>query len=348
MQLLSGRPDTEAEAHSRRVADLTRRLTARLPSAAERAFELCEEFDDAVESAALEGGTLDEAISEFILDGAESERLALAGIAGFFAPAFRPDVRSLPVMPAAVSRLLRISEDAISTLELEKIAASDPVLSARLLGAANSAQFGSRFEIIRLREAILRVGVPEARRIAIACCLAGLFASRALKELWEHSQVVADMMLSLAHFCGIDTETAYLTGLLHDIGRLGFTVFPADRRAQEAGWLQAGFPRVYAEALAYGADHSRLGAEILRAWDLPERIVDAVALHHRPGRFASALTATLYLAEDLSAQDAGAPAEDLWPGMWRSAACERAAISLDQLRAFNKMGRSLPDAAACA
>jgi putative nucleotidyltransferase with HDIG domain len=332
MELSSGRPGTEAEAHSRRVAELTRRLTDRLPSAAERAFELCEEFDDAVESAAIEGRTLDEAISEFILDGGESERLALAGIAGFFSPAFRPDVRALPVMPSAVSRLLRISEDATSTLELERIACSDPVLAARLLGAANSAQFGSRFEIIRLREAILRVGVPEARRIAIACCLSGLFASRMLRELWEHSQAVADIMLGLARFCGVDAEAAYLTGLLHDIGRLGLMVFPADRRALEETWLRAGFPRTYAETLAYGTDHSRLGAEILRGWDLPERIVDAVALHHRPGRFASVLTAILYLAEDLSAQDAGESAEDLWPGMWRRAACERADISLDHLR----------------
>ncbi len=344
MQVLSGRPGAEAEAHSRRVADLTRRLTDRLPSAAERAFELCEEFDGAVEFAAAEGRTLDEAVSEFIFDGTEPERLALAGIAGFFCPAFHPDARVLPVMPAAVSRLLRISTDAISTLELEKIAASDPVLSARLLGAANSAQFGSRFEITRLREAILRVGVPEARRIAMACCFAGLFASRALRELWEHSQAVADLMLHLARLCGIDTETAYLTGLLHDIGRLGLIVFPADWRAREESWLHAGFARVYSEALAYGTDHSRLGAQILRGWDLPERIVEAVALHHRPGRSGSLLTATLYLAEDLSAENADTPSEDLWPGMWRRAACERTGISLDDLRALREM-RSLPGAA---
>lgn len=345
MQLLSGRPDTEADAHSHRVVELTRWLTDRLPSSAERAFALCEEFDDAVEYASLEGKTLDEAISEFIFDGTEPERLALAGIAGFFCPAFHPDARVLPVMPAAVSRLLRISEDAISTVELEQIASSDPVLAARLLGAANSAQFGSRFEIVRLRQAILRVGVPAARRIAIASCLAGLFASRALRELWEHSQAVADIMLELARLCSIDTETAYLAGLLHDIGRLGFMVFPTDRHAQEESWLQAGFPRVYAEALAYGTDHSRLGAEILREWDLPERIVDAVALHHRPGRSASLLTATLYLAEDLSALDAGASSEDLWPDMWRRTACERAGISLDQLRAFKEMRRSSRDVA---
>jgi HDOD domain len=175
MQLLSGRPGAEAEAHSRRVAELTRRLTQRLPSSAERALELGEEFDNTVESAAIEGGTVDEAISEFIFagaepegDGPEPERLALAGIAGFFSPAFRPDVRSLPVMPSAVSRLLRISEDATSTLELERIAGSDAVLSARLLGAANSAQFGSRFEIIRLREAILRNRLLPRRTLRVA------------------------------------------------------------------------------------------------------------------------------------------------------------------------------------
>jgi|GEM_PF-177528 len=337
MQLLSGQADTELAAHCLRVSELARRFTGKLSLPSDRASELCAGFDEAVESAACEGRSIADAISEFVLDGWGPERIALAGIAGYFSPAVHLSARTMPVMPKAVARLLRTSEDTTSTAELEKIAASDPVLTGRLLGAANSAEFGSRFEILQLREAILRVGVPEARRIALACCFGGLFASQSLKELWDHSQAVAGVALQLGRLCGVDSETAWVGGLLHDIGRLGLIRFPVDRQAAEEQWLSAGFPRVYAETLAFGVDHAGLGAEILRSWGLPEKIVEAVATHHRPARSESLLGAALYLAEDLSASDAHIPAEDLWPAMRRKVACERAGITLDQLRGFNEM-----------
>ncbi len=348
MKLQSARPDTESAAHCQRVAELAQRLIAQMPLPADRALELCTGFDEAVEGAACEGRSIDEAISEFILDGWGPERVALAGTAGYFSPIFHLDASTMPVMPKAVSRLLRTTEETTSTLELEKIAATDPVLSGRLLGAANSAQFGSKFEILHLREAILRVGVPHARRIALACCFAGLFASKPLKELWEHSEAVAGITLELARLCGLDAETAWIGGLLHDIGRLGLMRFPAERRAAEESWLASGFPRVYAETLAFGVDHAALGAAILREWELPALIVDAVALHHRPGRSESLLGATLCLAEDLSAADADMPPEDLWLAMRRKIACERAGITLDRLQAFNELRHQGQQGLACA
>jgi len=338
---LPERPDTESGAHSRRVSELARRLTAHLRLPPDRAFELCNGFDEAVECAAFEGRSIDEAISEFILDGWGKERVALGMVAGCFSPVHRPDTEELPVISTAVSRLLRTTEEAASVLELEDMAASDPVLSARLLRAANSAQFGPQFEGLNLRDAILRLGVSRARRIAFDKSFGGLFGSKPLKKVWAHSRSVAKLAFQLARFCGTDAETAYVGGLMHDIGRLGLIKFPAEQRVAEGDWLSAGFPRVYAETLAYGVDHAAVGAEILLGWEVPEQIVEGVAFHQRPGRSESLLGATLYLADDLAENPnstaAHHPQEDLWSGMRRRIACERTGITLDRLQVFNEM-----------
>src|SRR5262249_46282317 len=113
----------------------------------------------------------------------------------------------LPVMPAAAAKLMRTSAEYTSAIELESIAGSDPVLSGRLLGAANSAQFGSRTEICQLRAAILLLGVPFARKVLLSACFGNLFTtSSTLNDLWKHSRLVAAAAHELAGECGFDQE----------------------------------------------------------------------------------------------------------------------------------------------
>jgi putative nucleotidyltransferase with HDIG domain len=302
-------------------------------------FELSNAFDEAVEFAALEGVSIAEAITAFFAGEGLRESLApecreLARLAGHDSARIDTRALSLPVMPKLASRLLRTSNEDTSVVELEKIAGSDPVLAGKLLGAANSALFGSRFEIVRLRDAIMRLGIAEARKILLASCFAGFFASKPLQDLWEHSQAVAGEAGDLAALAGVDPETAYLAGLVHDIGRLVFVKMPAEQRIREQEWLAAGFPLCYAETLAYGLDHAAMGAQCLRGWELPEGIVEAVGLHHRPGRSVPRLNAVLTLAEDLAARSRNTAPEDLWPGMRRTVAAANAGIAPEQLETF--------------
>ena len=156
--------------------------------------------------------------------------------------------------------------------------------------------------------------------------MARLFASKALQDLWKHSQAVADAAWEVAGLCGVDREQAYLAGLLHDIGRVGFSTFPAEYRGQEQAWIEEGFPPVYAESMAYGKDHAEFGAQLLRDWDLPTEIANAVQFHHRPECSGSRLASVLCLAESLTG-----PEEDLWPDMRKRAACLTVGIDQDQL-----------------
>jgi putative nucleotidyltransferase with HDIG domain len=340
-------PESKRESHGRRVAALTEKLSAfRCPSK-ESVFELCNDFDEAAEFAALEGNSIAEAIAGFIEERWNAAGCReLAGFTGYGSPAIDITGMSLPVVPKHISQLLRISsEERIPVEELEDIAVFDPVLAGRLLGHANSAAFESQSEVVRLRDAIMRLGVTEAHRILLGTCFTGLFASKPLQDLWKHSETVAQVAYDLALWVGVEAQTACVAGLLHDIGRLGFTKLPAKVRIQEQEWLAAGFPVSYAETLAYGVDHATLGAQVLRAWELPAGIIRAVRLHHRPECSASPIAAVVSLAEDFTARATDMASEDLWPGMRRTAACLTLGITSDQLDKF--YGRHSPGSRAC-
>lgn len=290
-------------------------------------LEACDEFDEAVEFASYDGTSIRAAIDAFLADAAPrfDSRIARA-LREITSPRVGPTLSGqLPVLPAAAAKLMRTSAEGVSVFELESIAGSDPVLAGRLLAASNSAFFGFTSEIRNLRQAILRLGVPFARKVLMDAALGPLFASSTLVELWRHSRLVAATAHELAGECGCDQEVAYVAGLLHDIGRLVIHRCPQEMRVDEVDRFASGFPRTYAETLVYGTDHATIGGELLKDWGLPSEIVDAVALHHCPERTDSPLAAILYLAEDEVAIDAAA-SENLSPGMRRAIAIEVAGV----------------------
>jgi putative nucleotidyltransferase with HDIG domain len=312
----------ESAARDRRVAALIAALAEQNSSGfrEEEGIELCLAFDQAVEFAACEDKPVSTAIAEFLQEDWGPAQVALRKLVVPSEP-FVPS--KLPVLPRAASQLLRTSDETTSAMELARIAGSDPALAAELLRTANSALYGTRWKICRLGEAVLRVGVPTARNALLAASFSSLFTASLLDGLWQHSRTAAGTAFQLAGFCGTDPDAAYAAGLLHDLGRIAFTAFPAPMRAAERKWREAGFPLIYAENLAYGSDHATFGATLLRSWQLPEAIVEAVARHHRPEHSSCPLQAVVHLAE--------AADEDLWSDMRRKAAMDQTGITPEQL-----------------
>jgi len=283
-------------------------------------LKACDEFDEAVEFTAYDRSSILSAIGEFFEGaGLRFDTRVLPALRQIATAKMSVAVHAqLPVLPIATLRLMRTSAETVSVSEVEAIAASDPVLAGRLLSAANSGLFGSRSEISSLRQAVLRLGVPYARKALLAGCCGTLFASASLARLWDHSKLVAATAHELAGECGYDQETAYVAGLLHDVGRIITECCPPKIKVEEQSLLAAGFPLVYAETLMYGADHAALGADLLRTWQLP------LELHHRPESTDSALAGILCLAE-FSVADISP--ECLSTNMRSAAACRNAGIT---------------------
>ncbi|MCP3671839.1 MAG: HDOD domain-containing protein, partial [Gammaproteobacteria bacterium] len=98
---------------------------------------------------------------------------------------------------------------------------------------------------------------------------------------WRHSLYTACLSKSIAAQTNSkDQEILYLSGLLHDIGKL---VFLAAMPLEYQGILNKsahGDSLVNMENMKFGFSHATLGAELLTTWGLPSVISDCVKYHH--------------------------------------------------------------------
>jgi len=81
----------------------------------------------------------------------------------------------------------------------------------------------------------------------------------------------------------VDSEVAFLGGLLHDIGKVVLDRF-FYRRYAEAARMAAELPCSIreAEVALFGVDHADVGSWLAERWHLPPPIIEPVAFHHRP------------------------------------------------------------------
>ena len=136
----------------------------------------------------------------------------------------------LPSFPDVVINIRTALEDPKCSAErLAEVVHTDPVLVARLLMAANSA-FHNRagIEIVGLDLAISRLGFEVVRNTAITLAVEQIFAASehkeltsVIKEIWSSSLSLASMSFVIARNAGnINPDSAFLCGLLHEIGKL--------------------------------------------------------------------------------------------------------------------------------
>ncbi len=245
----------------------------------------------------------------------------------------------LPVASiGAVKNLGTIPEEEVSAELLYQTAGHDPVLTGDLLRVVNSwACPNLRRRISSLREAIFHLGTSSARTVLLAAATRKVYASKAILGLWKHSVEVAAYARRMGELAGCDPEAAFLSGLVHDVGRLAIEMLDADTLAIRSRLSEPGIPVVWVDLVTCRHDHAEIGGALLWRWNFPRSVVDAVALHHSPERSAltSKLAAILYLAEVRSGAFEDEPSrvkfefglEDSWierassSGPWNRSSC---------------------------
>jgi HD-like signal output (HDOD) protein len=215
-------------------------------------------------------------------------------------------IRTVRPWPPVARRVLELSRDPeVGPGDLVELLRTDGPLTARVLRLCNSAAQGFRVEVTSLQEAATRLGREALVQLVLASCVedtledgSGSDARRA--ERWEEALQLA---LS-AHFLAVrqgsvDPELAYTAGLLAHFGYLVLDPHLADC-ARELETLRAeGASESEAEREVLGLDHARVGARMMRRWEFPELLVDAVEHHHDPRRSSGdpALCSIVHLAE---------------------------------------------------
>ena len=226
---------------------------------------------------------------------------------------FLPDERTraclerlyaLPPLPQVAAAVLQLQDDPNATPErLAELVAMDPSLAAQILRYARSAYFGYRGEVKDLTDAIHRVlGFEMVANIAVGLSAGGMFRNPeggplGLRAFWRHSALAACMSRSLAQAMPVERRPrpglVYLAGLLHDFGFLvlghlfvpEFTVLNRMAAANPDIPITALEQRLMAMGEArhmVGMGNARLGAWLMRRWDLPDELVVTLAEHHNP------------------------------------------------------------------
>ncbi len=199
------------------------------------------------------------------------------------------DVKAIPTLPVVATKLLEIArDDGSSAIDLAKVVATDPAITARVLKIVNSAAYGLRHKISSVSQAIVILGFSAVRTLALGVALFKLVRSQRSGNFdqiffWKHCLSVAALSMALAEEIQYpDPEEAYVAGLLHDVGKMILEVYGRIRYGEFLKNLtNSDRLMVKEERKLIGLSHDDIGAYFGATWDMPDRLILAIKLHHQ-------------------------------------------------------------------
>ena len=215
----------------------------------------------------------------------------------------KQEISRLPSFPQVVNELLPVlDDDGSSMMVLAQHVERDPVLTGRILSAANRLLRSEGWQEVRdVYTAASLIGFSRIREIALTTSIANLnghFASQHFH--WAHCLAAGIAAQELALRAKSDQNGALVAGLLHDIGQLWLAYFhPLEFQQVRLQVEVHNMEICEAEQMMFGMDHTKIGGIIAEHWQLPTDITAAIAHHHDPdNKLASNPTvAAVHLAE---------------------------------------------------
>lgn len=189
----------------------------------------------------------------------------------------------LPLLPTYATQVVALCSDPESDARsLSQLLQRDPALSAHVLSVANSAALGAREPIVSLQQAIARMGVRTLANVALSVAVrtkifrAGRQLER-VQQLWRHCAHTAAWSREIARLRRHNVESAFLGGLLHEVGAP--VVLQAIDELQAGANLEFTPEQVDAALMRL---HCEVGARLVTTWKLPEWTSAAARFHHAP------------------------------------------------------------------
>lgn len=202
-------------------------------------------------------------------------------------------LKRLPPMPEMARRIVQLNSQPNSSVkDLVAVVELDPSLTMQVMRYASSPFFGYRGKVDSVHTAISRVlGYNMVMNLALGVTAAKSFkipknVPLGLDAFWRHAVYSAALVQALSTALPAEIRPpaglAYLAGLLHNFGHL----LLGHLFKQEFLLLNKFIAREPARSVVdiekevLGADHTRIGAWLMKAWNLPEEVIVATREHH--------------------------------------------------------------------
>lgn len=211
----------------------------------------------------------------------------------FVKTSIEKSVQDLPALPGVVSRILKETEspDACA-ITIERMLSSEQALASKVLRVVNSAYYGLSGQVTSLSQAIVILGLQQIRNLVLSVSAFSSIKPRTPRQqetmriFWLHSfgtAAATQIIAQRKRFPVQDAETAFVGGLLHDIGRLFlFSNFTQTYDQVLRYAEQKKMPIEMAERRLLGLDHGEIGAYMGEHWKLPKTLVKLIGEHECP------------------------------------------------------------------
>ncbi len=228
---------------------------------------------------------------------------------------------SLPTSPRIFARLDQLLRNEDASLDyISSLVKMDPGLSAQVIRVTNSAAYAGTIKVNEIGTAISRIGFNELRSILKNVVENEAFYQavptygETATEFADRSLDVAIISEVIAKRCGFDLNAPYLTGLLHQIGKLAINlylermdaVFDITEHSEER-------PLNTVEQELLGMSHFRVGGELLNHWQFETRIWQPIKNQNSPlhaqsqVRETSILSLAIWFSDQLGGFDSENP-----------------------------------------
>ena len=219
----------------------------------------------------------------------------------------------LPEIPSVVFELNEVIANPMSSADhIAQVVNRSPSLTALLLKIVNSSFYGFPSKIDKISHAVTLIGTREISGLALGISILSIFKDIPREMIDMHS------FLKHSLACGIlsrilaaqknfgQTEQLFVSGLLHDLGRLILYLYFTDESRNILSRSRNNQTLLYAEETNYlGCDHAQVGKQLMEQWKLPLILENSVLYHHNPSEAQQPIPATIVHLADIIVNSLG-------------------------------------------
>ena len=192
----------------------------------------------------------------------------------------------LPPFPQVAMRVLQLANNEnVQLHQLCDLISSDPAFASEVLTVANSVLYSPRYPSHSILQAIAVLGANTLQGMCITVGVRAYMGKSmsipAMRDLWRHNLACALIAERVAAAGFLDKDTAYTSGILHDIGRVALAVIQPKEYSNLLS-KHKGSPEsiLEGERELFGWDHCETGRRMIGDWKLPDEFEAVVSKHH--------------------------------------------------------------------
>ncbi|MFP4520588.1 MAG: HDOD domain-containing protein [Fibrobacterota bacterium] len=199
-------------------------------------------------------------------------------------------ITGLPTLPTVITRITQLMQNPHTTAdEVGKAITTDQSLASKVLKLVNSAFYGFPGRINTITHAIVILGFNTVKNIVLTASIFEVFGGRDsdsfdIEKFWLHSIACGATSKTIAEHLKLKSaEECFISGLLHDIGKLIFDQYVNEDFAKVVKAASKKNILIKdAENEMMGVSHNEIGGWLCNKWKLPDDLRNAVQYHHSP------------------------------------------------------------------